>query len=181
MNIKGIYVIFLPVLLLAGNCRQASDCVRKKTAGLERVVIRETRDTLFDKAVECVKRFEGWHSARHHPFIGYGHRLLPGERLTAEITVQQADSLLRADLLGLCAVFRRFGQDSLLLAVLGYHVGAYRLLGYDSIPKSRLIRKLESGDRDIYTEYVSFRRYKGAIIPSIERRRKEEFRLLYLP
>ena len=181
MNIKGIRIIFLPVLLLAGNCRQAPDSVRKGAAYNETVVIREMRDTLFDKAVECIKRFEGWHSARHHPFIGYGHHLLPGERLTAEISVQQADSLLRTDLLGLCAVFRRFGQDSLLLAVLGYHVGAYRLLGYDSIPKSRLVRKLESGDRDIYTEYVSFRRYKEIIIPSIERRRKEEFRLLYLP
>lgn len=49
------------------------------------------------------------------------------------------------------------------------------------MPKSRLIQKLESGDRDIYKEYVSFRCYRGKVIPSIERRRKEEFEQFYIP
>ena len=79
----------------------------------------------------------------------------------------------------LCILFRDFGKDSLLLAVLAYNVGPYRLLGYGKIPKSRLIKRLESGDRDIYDEYVSFRCYRGKVVPSIERRRKEEFRLLF--
>jgi len=39
--------------------------------------------------------------------------------------------------------------------------------------------KLESGDRNIYKEYVSFRCYKGKVVPSIERRRKVEFMLLF--
>ena len=34
---------------------------------------------------------------------------------------------------------------------------------------------------DIYEEYISFRCYKGKVIPSIERRRKKEFELLYIP
>ena len=55
------------------------------------------------------------------------------------------------------------------------------MLGYGELPKSRLIRRLESGDRDIYDEYVSFRCYRGKVVPSIERRRKEEFRLLFVP
>ena len=63
--------------------------------------------------------------------------------------------------------------------MLAYNVGPYRLLGYGKIPKSRLIKRLESGDRDIYDEYVSFRCYRGKVVPSIERRRKEEFRLLF--
>ena len=48
-----------------------------------------------------------------------------------------------------------------------------------STPKSRLLKKLESGDRDIYKEYVSFRCYKGKVVPSIERRRKVEYMLLF--
>ena len=41
------------------------------------------------------------------------------------------------------------------------------------------VKKLESGDRNIYKEYVSFRCYKGKVVPSIERRRKVEFMLLF--
>lgn len=61
------------------------------------------------------------------------------------------------------------------------NVGYYRLVGYGKMPKSRLIQKLESGSRDIYEEYISFRCYKGKVVPSIERRRKKEFELLYIP
>lgn len=49
-----------------------------------------------------------------------------------------------------CAVFSRFGKDSVLLAALSYNVGVYRLLGGGRLKKSRLVRKLEAGDRDIY-------------------------------
>lgn len=59
------------------------------------------------------------------------------------------------------------------------NVGPYRLKGYGKRPKSRLLKKLESGDRNIYKEYVSFRCYKGKVVPSIERRRKVEFMLLF--
>lgn len=141
----------------------------------------EKKDSLFNVAVACIKQFEGWHTARNAPYIGYGHRLLPGEKLTANLTEMQADSLLRSDLRKRCATFRKFGKDSLLLGVLSYNVGEYRLLGYGKIPKSRLIRKLEQGDRDIYKEYISFRCYRGKVVPSIERRRKKEFELLYMP
>lgn len=137
--------------------------------------------SMFETAVATIKEFEGWHSAKHYPYVGYGHRLLPGERLSARMTKVQADSLLRADLRKLYEMCRRFGKDALLIATLAYNVGYYRLVGYGKIPKSRLIQKLEAGDRDIYREYISFRCYKGKVVPSIERRRKKEFRLLYVP
>ena len=41
------------------------------------------------------------------------------------------------------------------------------------------MKKLEAGDRDIYDEYVSFRCYRGKVVPSIERRRKVEYMLLF--
>jgi len=136
---------------------------------------------LFEKAVELLKEVEGWHDHSKYPYIGYGHKLLPGEKLTAEITEAQADSLLRADLLERYKYFRKYGEDALLLTVLAYNVGHSRLLGYGKCPKSNLIKKIESGDRDIYEEYISYRCYKGKPIPSIERRRKREFQLLYIP
>ena len=105
---------------------------------------------LFERAVRCTKYFEGWHSEKHHPYVGYGHRLLPGERYSARtMTKRQADALLRKDMRNFCAMFRQFGKDSLLLATLAYNVGPYRLLGSGKIPKSKLIRKLEAGDRNI--------------------------------
>lgn len=54
-------------------------------------------------------------------------------------------------------------------------------MGYGKYPKSRLVQKLEQGDRDIYREYVSFRRWKGKVVPSIEKRRKVEFEMLFEP
>ena len=99
--------------------------------------------------------------------------------MTENLSKAQADSLLRSDLRKCCDAFREFDNDALLLGVLSYNVGIFRLNG--RIPKSRLIRKLEKGERDIYEEYVSFRCYKGKVIPSIERRRKAEFALFYIP
>ena len=141
--------------------------------------VREKQDR-FSLAVECIKRYEGWHSSRHYPYVGWGHCLQPGEKYSAHtMTRQQADELLRKDLRKFCAMFRQFGKDSLLLATLAYNVGPYRLLGSKKIPKSTLVRKLEAGDRNIYKEYISFRCYKGKVVPSIERRRKVEYMLLF--
>lgn len=136
----------------------------------------------FERVILCTKHYEGWHGSRKHlPYIGYGHKLLPGERLTHKISRAQGDSLLRADMRKLCRMFRRFGRDSVLLACLAYQVGPYRLLGSGKLPKSKLISKLERGDRDIFKEYVSFRKWKGKVVPSIERRRRVEFALLFEP
>ena len=135
---------------------------------------------LFDKAVACIKEFEGWHG-NHLPYVGYGHKIIPGENLTADMTEEQADSLLREDLRKLYKMCSRFGKDALLVATLAYNVGYYRLVGYGKMPKSKLNQKLKARDRDIYEEYISFRCYKGKAMPSIERRRKKEFELLYIP
>jgi len=120
-----------------------------------------------ERAVRCIKFYEGFHQKRHYPYIGYGHRLLPGERLTWRLTEKQADSLSRSDLRKLCALFRSYGQDSLLLATLSYNVGPYKVLGNSSIPESRLIKKIKAGSRDFYKEYLDFSRYKGKVVASI--------------
>lgn len=129
--------------------------------------------SLFEQSVDCIKRYEGLHRQEHHPYVGYGHRLLPGEHFDAEMDESTADSLLRVDLRSRCALFREYGRDSLLLAILAYNVGETR------VRNSRLVQKLKSGERDIYQEYISFRLIRGKISPVLERRRKEEYDLLY--
>ena len=107
-----------------------------------------------------------------------GSKVLPGESFTNDITKAQGDSILRVDMMKFCRLFSRFGRDSILLPCLAYQVGPYRHRE-KTPPKSKLIQKLEAGNRDIYKEYISFRCYKGKVVPSIERRRKVEYLLLF--
>ena len=130
-------------------------------------------------AVELVKKYEGLHERSDYPYYGYGHCKLPGEELSYDMTEAEAEALLRRDLMKRYALFRSYGKDALLLMVLSYNVGTSALLGYGKRPKSRLLRKLEAGDRDIYREYISYCHYRGRKVKSIERRRKMEFLLLY--
>ena len=78
-------------------------------------------------------------------------------------------------------IFRNFGRASVLLGTLAFNVGPAKLLGNGRYPKSRLIKKLEAGDRDIYHEYVAFCHYKGKRHAMLLKRRKAEFALLYVP
>ena len=94
------------------------------------------------------------HGWKNYPYVGYGHQLQRGEHFTANMTERQADSLLRADLWKCFEHFKGYGKDALLLTLLAYNVGVGRLLGYGKYSKSRLLRKIEAGDRNFYWEYV---------------------------
>lgn len=136
----------------------------------------------FERAVLIIKHYETLHRPKHWPTIGYGHVVQPGEPYGkgVRLTERQADALLRKDLRKFCAMFSKYGADSLLLACVSYNCGPYRILGNGrDIPKSRLLRKLESGNRDIFNEYVSFCKWQGKKIGSIRRRRMLEYLLLY--
>ena len=120
--------VFMAILcsLLAVCSVSARDSCQKGTDGQASIY----RLPPFERAVRCTKYFEGWHSEKHHPYVGWGHQVQPGERYSARtMTKRQADALLRKDLRKFCAMFRKFGRDSLLLATLAYNVGPYRLLG----------------------------------------------------
>jgi len=66
----------------------------------------------FELAVALIKKYEGWHGhTKHHPYVGYGHKLLPGERYTHRMNKRRADALLRSDLRKLCATFRSVGKE----------------------------------------------------------------------
>ena len=99
--------------LLAVCSVSARDSRQKGTDGQAAIY----RLPLFERAVRCTKYFEGWHSEKHYPYIGWGHRLQPGERYSARtMTKRQADALLRKDLRKFIAMFRRFGADSFALS-----------------------------------------------------------------
>lgn len=133
----------------------------------------------FDKAIVCIKFYEGLHTKKDYPYIGYGHCIQPGEKPNWSLTKKQADALLRSDLKKLCVIFRRYGADSLLLATLSYNVGCGHILGNGKYPKSQLLLKIEAGDRKFHKEYLEFCKYRGKRIASIQRRRYTELRLLY--
>ena len=135
----------------------------------------------FERVVLIVKYFEGLHNKpKDFPYVGYGHQLQPGEHFTANMTERQADSLLRADLWKCFEHFKGYGKDA-LLTLLAYNVGVGRLLGYGKYSKSRLLRKIEAGDRNFYWEYVSFCRYKGKVLRGLVKRRQVEYMLFRLP
>ena len=129
----------------------------------------------------CIKYYEGIHRKKDYPYVGYGHKLRNGEHYSSNMSLREADALLRKDLKELCAMFQQYGKDSLLLAALAYNVGPYRILGSRTkYPKSTLLKKIESGNRDFKGDYIQFCHWKGKKIPSIERRRYAELMLLYM-
>ncbi len=138
------------------------------------IVKEETSD--FEKAVQIIKKYETLHQPRHWPLVGYGHKVLPGEKFSRKRAMSEADAdaLLRKDLLKNCAVFREFGADSLLLGVLAYNIGSGATL------RSSVVRKLKAGNRDIYSSYIAHARYRGKIHSQIQRRRIEEFETLFI-
>ena len=84
------------------------------------------------------------------------------------MTASEAEVLLRKDLKKLCSLFRPYGKDSLLLAALAYNIGAFKLLGLDGkYPKSIILKKLDSGDRNIKNDYVKYCHWRGKKIVSI--------------
>jgi len=135
----------------------------------------------FERAVCCIKYYEGMHRKKDYPYVGYGHKLRPDETYSSNMSLREADALLRRDLQSLCAMFSKYGKDSLLLAALAYNVGPGKVLGCKGKwPKSTLLKKIEAGIRDFKEDYVQFCHWKGKKVPSIERRRYAELALLYI-
>lgn len=133
---------------------------------------------LFERAVLIIKKFETLHQLKDKPYYGYGHRILPGERLPQyrPLTEREADALLRKDLNKFIAFFGEFKRsDALLLGVLSYNIGP------GAVKKSAVYRKLKSGDRDIFKAYTSHCKYKGKFHSGLYKRRCQELAALYIP
>ena len=129
----------------------------------------------FERAVIIIKKFETLHHPKDYPYVGYGHRVLPGEpyRRGVQLTEKQADALLRKDLRKFVSLYKAYGKDALLLGVLAYNCGP------GVVNKSSILKKLKSGNRDIFKAYTSHCRYKGKFHAQLHQRRLTEFAALF--
>lgn len=130
----------------------------------------------FEDAIAIIKKYEGLSGPSHWPFVGYGHKVMPGEKFTRgkKLSEAEADALARKDYAKLCAKYREFGADSLLLAALAYNCGP------GVVAKSSVLSKLKAGNRDIEASYISHSRYKGKQLSQLKRRRQEELATLFV-
>ena len=131
----------------------------------------------FERAVIIIKKFETLHRPKDYPYVGYGHRVLPGEpyRRGMQLTETQADALLRKDLAKFCALYSQYGKDSVLLGALAYNCGPV------VVNKSTVLKKLKRGDRNIFKSYTSHCHYKGKFHKQLHQRRLTEFIVLFTP
>ncbi len=132
---------------------------------------------LLERGEFLIRYFEGWHSG--NGYVGWGHRIQPGEKLSYNMSRKEADSLLRADLLKLYGHFKGYGEYAFILAILSYNTGFAKVEGGGRYKPSRLIQKIKQGRKDIEADYLDFCHWKGKAIPSIQRRRWVEFHYLY--
>lgn len=142
----------------------------------------EHRDSLFNEAVKIIKKYETMHGPEHYPYVGYGHMILPGDNLSLPISESEADSILRVDLKRKMSYFNCGFERNLLLGMLSYNVGQYRLIKKDGSPRSNVARILMSDSVDVAeakSQYTNWRKWNGKVVKSIERRRIEEFNLIY--
>ena len=130
----------------------------------------------FERAVIIIKKFETLHRPKDYPYVGYGHRVLPGEpyRRGVQLTEKQADALLRKDLQKFVSLYKAYGKDALLLGVLAYNCGP------GVVNKSTVLKKLKSGNRDIFKSYTAHCRYKGKFHKQLYQRRLTELATLFV-
>lgn len=164
--------IGLPTESVTDSATQSSGIPAKENPAEEGM---RTED-LFETAVSIIKKYEGLHSPRHWPLVGYGHKVLPGEKFTRTKALSQiaAEKLLRADLRKLCRIFRSYGPDSLIMATLAYNIG------HGAAQRSTVAKKLKDGNRDIRENYLAHCRYRGKKLSQLQQRRVEEFEYLFL-
>lgn len=175
----------LAVVALIGAIAMRSEAQQDSIANDEKATINESPSATslpapvtdpFEQAVSIIKKYEGMHQPRHWPLVGYGHKVLPGEKYSRSATLseKQADALLRKDLLKNCAVFREYGADSLLLGTLAYNIGS------GNVKRSGVTTALRNGNRDIRELYLAHCRYRGKKLSQLQRRRVEEFETLFI-
>ena len=130
----------------------------------------------FERAVIIIKKFETLHKPKHWPYVGYGHQVQPGEpyRRGVQLTEKQADALLRKDLRKFVSLYKAYGKDALLLGVLAYNCGP------GVVNKSTVLKRLKSGNRDIFKSYTAHCRYKGKFHAQLHQRRTTEYAALFV-
>lgn len=172
---KKLLLFFMALLTLVA-ATPAANASSPRAFGAEQRKNRSIMELpLFERAVLIIKKFETLHKPKHWPYVGYGHQVQPGEpyRRGVQLTERQADLLLRKDLRKFCALYSQYGKDSILLACLAYNCGP------GVVNKSSVLKKLKSGNREIFKSYTSHCRYKGKFHKQLHQRRIMEIMILF--
>ena len=173
---KKLMLFFVALLSLVA-ATPAANASSPRAFGAEQ---RKNRSIMelppFERAVLIIKKFETPHKPKHWPYVGYGHQVQPGEpyRRGVQLTEKQADALLRKDLRKFVSLYKSYGKDALLLGVLAYNCGP------GVVNKSTVLKKLKSGNRDIFKSYTSHCRYKGKFHKQLHQRRLTEYVALFI-
>jgi len=122
---------------------------------------------VMQQAVSFLALAESWHDPAKTGCTGWGHRICYDNARAA--TPAEADSLAADDLRALCARFRDFQGDSLLLALLAYNVGV------KAVKTSSLMDSLS------FDAYTSFCYIKGKRSERQYQRRRAEWMLFKTP
>jgi len=120
-----------------------------------------------EQAISFLALAEGWHDPKKTGYTGWGHRICYDNARAA--TPAEADSLAADDLRALCARFRDFQGDSLLLALLAYNVGV------KAVKTSSLMDSLS------FDAYTSFCYIGGRRSERQYQRRRAEWMLFKIP
>lgn len=116
---KKLLILFVALFSLVGTM-PGNAASRRTAPAREQHTKRSIMELpLFERAILIIKQFETLHDSRiHWPYLGYGHRKLPGEKYFRgyKMSEREADALLRKDLRKFCALYRDLGKDSLLLS-----------------------------------------------------------------
>ena len=173
---KKLLLIFFALLTLVA-ATPAANASSPRAFGAEQ---RKNRSIMelppFERTILIIKKFEALHKPKHWPYVGYGHQVQPGEpyRRGVQLTERQADILLRKDLRKFCALYSQYGKDSILLACLAYNCGP------GVVNKSSVLKKLKSGNRDIFKAYTAHCRYKGKFHKQLHQRRLTVYAALFI-
>ena len=174
---KRILIFLMAIVTLAVTSPAFAASLRSAFGAQQRKNRNIMELPVFERAVLIIKKFETLHKPKHWPYVGYGHQVQPGEpyRRGVQLTEAQADALLRKDLAKFCALYSQYGKDSVLLGALAYNCGP------GVVNKSSILKKLKSGDRNIFKAYTSHCRYKGKWHKGLYNRRLTELAALFIP
>ena len=75
MRLKIISIIALITVSLSVNAQN-----QKSSEGNEAASKTLFELSPFERAVCCIRFYEGLHRKKDYPYVGYGHKLRPGER-----------------------------------------------------------------------------------------------------
>ena len=92
MKLKIISIIALITISLSVNAQTQKSSERNEAAS--RMLFELPP---FERAVCCIRFYEGLHRKKDYPYVGYGHKLRPGERYSSNMTAREAEDLLRKD------------------------------------------------------------------------------------